>query len=59
MSRSIRLKEVRETTGLSQKSFADYLHIPIRTYEQWEAGKRNPPEYVVELIEYRIRGYDK
>lgn len=58
MSSPIRLKEIRETTGLSQKAFAEYLHIPIRTYEQWEAGKRNPPSYLVDLIEYKIRSED-
>ena len=55
MNSSIRLKEIRETTGLSQKAFAEYLRIPVRTYEQWEAGKRNPPSYLVDLIEYKIR----
>lgn len=55
MSSSSRIKEVREITGLSQKSFAESLKIPVRTYEQWETGKRTPPEYVVDLIEYRVK----
>lgn len=55
MSSSVKLKEIREATGLSQKYFAESLKIPVRTYEQWETGKRTPPEYVVDLIEYRVK----
>lgn len=32
------------------KAAADY-HIPIRTWEDWEAGRRKPPEYVLLLLE--------
>ena len=49
------IKELREKTGLSQSQFADYLHISIRTIQYWEQGKRKPPEYVTELIEYKLR----
>ena len=30
------------------------LGIPYRTMEDWEAGRRVCPEYVVELIAFRI-----
>lgn len=49
------LKEIRAITGLSQKAFGEWLNIPTRTIEEWEAGRRKPPEYVVELIEYKVR----
>lgn len=55
MELSRRLKELRMETGLNRKLFADYLDIPIRTIEDWEAGRRKPPEYVARLISYRIR----
>ena len=42
-------------TGLSQKAFGEWLNIPARTIEEWEAGRRKPPKYVVELIEYKVR----
>lgn len=48
------IKELRALTGLSQQKFGDYLNIPKRTIENWEMGKRLPPPYVIELIEYKI-----
>jgi hypothetical protein len=33
------------------------VHIPVRTIQDWETEKRNPPAYVVELLEFRVR-YD-
>ncbi len=41
-------------TGMTQKAFSEYFNIPIRTIEDWNTGKRNPPEYVVDLIEYKL-----
>ena len=39
---------------MTRKEFAEYFKIPKRTIENWEGGQRNPPEYVVELIKYKI-----
>lgn len=36
--------------GHSIASFATDYNIPIRTLEDWCASKRNPPEYVLELL---------
>lgn len=50
------IKELRTQTGLSQTNFGKMLGgIPIRTIQDWEAGKRQPPEYVVELIKFRLK----
>ena len=46
------IKEIRALTGLSKK-----YNIPVRTIQDWETEKRNPPAYVVELLEFRVR-YD-
>lgn len=48
------LKLIRASTGLTQKAFAEWLHIPLRTIEDWEAGRRQPPEYVIELIQFKV-----
>jgi transcriptional regulator with XRE-family HTH domain len=48
------IKELRLSTRMTQKQFAGYFNIPLRTIENWETGKRKPPEYVVELIRYRL-----
>ena len=48
------IKELRLLTSMTQKQFAGYFNIPLRTIENWETGKRKPPEYVVELIRYKL-----
>ena len=51
------IKEIRALTGLSQANFGKKYNIPVRTIQDWEAEKGNPPAYVVELLEFRVR-YD-
>ena len=48
------IKEIRQTTGLSQAKFCDILHIPKRTLQDWEQGLRQCPQYVADLIAYRV-----
>lgn len=48
------LKQIRSETGMSQKRFAAYFRIPIRTYEDWERGVRKMPEYLLRLIAYKL-----
>lgn len=52
---SEQIKRLREETGMNKKEFADHVGIPLRTIEDWEAGRRNPPEYIPRLIEYQIK----
>lgn len=49
------VKELRMLSGLSQKAFSDKYKIPKRSIENWEGGKRNPPEYVISLLERVVR----
>lgn len=49
------IKEIRQGTGLSQSKFAAALHIPTRSIQKWEIGASSCPEYVVELIAYRVQ----
>lgn len=49
------LKEVRFKVGMTQKEFAEYFYIPLRTYEQWERGLREMPEYTLRLLLYKIQ----
>lgn len=44
------IKEIRNITGLSQNKFSEKYGIPPRTIQDWEAGRRVPPEYVVKLL---------
>ena len=36
------VKSIRERFGMTQKQFADFLVISVRTLQKWEQGKRNP-----------------
>ena len=51
------IKEMREKLGLTQELFANRYNIPKRTIENWESGKRNPPAYVLEMLENAVRNY--
>ena len=46
------LKNIRTDLGLNRKQFSEYMDIPIRTLEEWEAGRRKMPGYVLRLILY-------
>ena len=52
------IRELRDSTGLSRKEFSVHTGIPIRTLEDWEAGRRKPPEYIPRLIAYQLK-YEK
>ncbi len=48
------IRYLRLSTGLKREDFANYLHIPLGTVRDWEQGKRKMPDYVYELIEYKV-----
>ena len=50
----IRIRETRQKLSLSQRAFSEYLNIPLRTIEDWEAGRRMMPDYVLRLILYKV-----
>ncbi len=49
------IKELRILSGLSQQAFSDKYKIPKRSIENWESGKRTPPEYVISLLERAVK----
>lgn len=51
------IKELRNTTKMSQSKFATYLGIPVANIQHWEQGVTNPPNYLVSLIS-RVMMYD-
>lgn len=48
------IRELRSKLGYTQNEFALRYNIPFRTVQNWESGMRNPPEYVIKLLEERI-----
>ena len=53
-----RITELREEARENRKEFSHHTGIPVRTLEDWEAGRRTPPEYIPRLIEYQMK-YEK
>ena len=58
MDMAERIKQLREGTGETRKEFSIHTGIPVRTLEDWEAGRRTPPEYIPRLIAYQLE-YEK
>lgn len=44
------VKDIRSRTGLSQQKFSEKYEIPKRTIEEWESGRRTPPDYVLKML---------
>ena len=44
------IKELCREFHLTQRALADRFGIPYRTVQDWYAGRRQPPEYVVRII---------
>ena len=48
------IKRRRKEAGMTQKAFSEFFGIPVRTLQDWEAGVRTPPDYVVRLLPYKL-----
>ena len=49
------IRNLRKEAGLTQKAFSEFFGIPVRTLQDWEAGVRTPPDYVVRLLPYKLK----
>jgi transcriptional regulator with XRE-family HTH domain len=47
-------KNLREQSGMNMKRFAEYFGIPYRTVQNWEAGVNKCPEYLLNLMEFKL-----
>ena len=52
------ITELRESVGENRKEFSAHIGIPVRTLDDWEAGRRTPPDYIPRLIAYQLK-YEK
>ena len=48
------LRAMRKEADMTQRQFAGYFGIPIRTLEDWERGIRHMPDYLVRLLVYKM-----
>lgn len=52
------LKELRQRSGMSRKQFCEYFDIPYRTVQDWELENRKCPDYLLNLMEYKLTKED-
>jgi transcriptional regulator with XRE-family HTH domain len=44
------IRELRNSTGMTQKEFAQIYGIPLSTLRKWEQGEATPAPYVLNLL---------
>jgi putative transcriptional regulator len=49
------IAEIRKRTGLSQSAFAERYHIPLATLRNWEQDRREPPDYLIYMLDRLTR----
>lgn len=47
-------RELRKQSGMTQQQFADFFKIPKRTIENWDMGVRKCPEYLLDLMKFKL-----
>lgn len=55
MQKYANIKDLRIKTHMNRVQFAEYLKIPYRTIQDWELNTRKCPDYIIELIEYKLQ----
>lgn len=49
------LVHLRTSIGMNRKQFAQYFEIPYRTIQEWELENRKMPEYLLQLMKYKVK----
>ena len=53
--KTMNFKELRQSSGMNLTQFSKYFNIPYRTIQNWERGERQCPQYLLELMEYKLK----
>ena len=51
----MKMNDLRNMTGMSQRQFAEHFGIPVGTLRNWEQGIASPPDYVFQMIFTSLR----
>ena len=51
-------KALRKAYGLTQAKMSEITGIPARTLQDWENGRRKPAEYMLDLVESKLKEGD-
>ncbi len=49
------IEEMRIRLGMTRKTLSKRIHASEQDLKDWELGKKEPPEYVTELIENMVQ----
>lgn len=52
-------RDLRISSGMSQRKFAEHFGIPRRTLEDWERGIAKCAPYLIELIKFKLEHENK
>lgn len=55
MNNPTTIRELCEAYGISQTELSRRYGIPLRTVQDWHAGRRTPPSYVVNMLHEILR----
>lgn len=48
------IRDLRTLSGMTQQAFATYFGVSKRAVESWEGGQRACPEYLIDLMRYKL-----
>lgn len=48
-------KDLLAEHNISQSQFSREFEIPLRTVQNWVSGERKPPDYLLKLIEFKLK----
>lgn len=48
------INELLEASGMTLKAFSEYFCIPYRTMQDWVSGRNGMPQYLFELMNYKL-----
>lgn len=48
-------KELRALSGMTQREYSAYFGIPLRTIENWERCVNKCPDYLFDLMLYKLK----
>ena len=48
------IKELQEKSGMNLTEFGKFFNIPYRTLQHWIHGERKCPDYLLELMAYKL-----
>ena len=49
------VKEMRKAAGMTQQALSDYFGIPKRNIEDWEGGRAECKQYLLDLMLYKLK----